>query len=236
MKEINELIKHLQENQDAVIIIGEYLEEEQRELDYSSMEDRFNRRVWARDPESTFKYFMENIYAPKELNLALLDIAKIPASKVFYQSSRLGMINNSISLNGSYYKFICKCGITYTIDYVNSKEPYECHCEVCGKVIKPEFLLSNEKRKIELVADLKKSIDNASALILIGADMSTDKDVVDAIKDFKKTDSSKVLVTIQDEEEVVDINDMCFSDFVVKGDIAESIKRLTNKIKEGVLV
>lgn len=231
MKDVNELIKHLKSKEDAVVVIGEYLETEQRDLDWNTIEMRFTRRAWAREPEETFKFFMEKIYASKDLNIALLDIDKIPRARTFYQSSRLAALDNSTSLNGSYYTFTCKCGIKYTIDYVLSRDPYECHCEECGKVIKPDYLLHNEKRRIELVDDLKESIKNASTLILIGVDFFTDKDLAGAIKSFKSEDESKVLVTIQDGEEVMDINDLCFSDFVVKGDIAESIKRLTDKLE-----
>lgn len=230
MKDVNELIKHLKSKNNAVIVIGEYLETEQRDLDWNTIELKYRRRAWAREPENTFKYFMENIYAPKDLNLALLDIDKIPKSKIFYQSSRLAMLDNSISLNGSYYTFTCKCGIKYTIDYVLSKEPYECHCEVCNKIIKPDYLLSDEKRKIELTQELLDSIEETDTLILIGVDYLEDKDLVKAIKDFKVKDNSKVLVTIQDAEEIMDINELCFSDFVVKGDIPQTIKRLTDKL------
>lgn len=235
MRTVQELVEHLNEHKDAVIILGPGVLEEKATYSVEDFNDKYTRKALVREPQKLWNFFMNNMYreaTSKEEKLfntikSLKDITGL----VVNQNMIAHTIGNTIDLHGSYGIFICpKCKTIYTKDYITSKEPYENECECCGATIRPTALLSGERYNHTDFKLVEESIANAHTIILIGMDYTEEPllKLIAQYGDIKAITESKdkVLVSIQTKEEEFDPNEMTHFEFIVKDNIQSALDRL----------
>lgn len=235
MKTVQDLVKHLKEYKDAVIIIGSGILEEKMNYSTEDFNENYTRKALVRNPEKFWNFFMDNMYreaTSKENELfntikSLEDITGL----VVNQTMIAHTIGNTIDLHGSFGIFKCpKCKTIYTNDYLTSKEPYENECELCGATIRPTALLSGERYNHTDFNIVEESIMKTHTLILIGMDYTEEPilNLVARYGDMKNItqSSDKVLVSIQTKEEEFDPNELTHFEFIVRDDIQSALDRL----------
>lgn len=235
MRTVQELIKHLREHKDAVIILGPGVLEHKADYSVEDFNNNYNRKALVRDPERLWDFFMNNMYreaTSKEEELfntikSLKDITGL----VVNQNMIAHTIGNTIDLHGSFGIFMCpKCKTIYTKDYITSVEPFENECECCGATIRPTALLSGERYNHTDFKLIEESISKAHTVILIGMDY-TEEPLLKLIAQYGDVKAiteakDKVLVSIQSPEEDFDPNEMTHFEFIVKDDIQSALDRL----------
>lgn len=235
MRTVQELVEHLKEHKDAVIILGSGVLEHKAEYSVEDFNSNYTRKALVREPQKLWNFFMNNMYreaTSKEDKLfntikSLKDITGL----VVNQNMIAHTIGNTIDLHGSYGIFMCpKCKTIYTKDYITSKEPYENECECCGATIRPTALLSGERYNHADFKLVEESIANAHTIILIGMDYTEEPllKLIAQYGDIKAITESKdkVLVSIQTKEEEFDPNEMTHFEFIVRDDIQAALDRL----------
>lgn len=235
MRTVQELVEHLKEHKDAVIILGSGVLEHKAKYSVEDFNSNYTRKALVREPQKLWNFFMDNMYreaTSKEDKLfnaikSLKDITGL----VVNQNMIAHTIGNTIDLHGSYGIFMCpKCKTIYTKDYITSKEPYENECECCGATIRPTALLSGERYNHTDFKLVEESIANAHTIILIGMDYTEEPllKLIAQYGDIKAITESKdkVLVSIQTKEEEFDPNEMTHFEFIVRDDIQAALDRL----------
>lgn len=235
MKTVQELVNHLKEHKDAVIILGPGVLEIPANYTVDEFNDNYNRKTLIRNPETAWNFFMDKMYREstiKEDKLfdtikSLKDITGL----VVNQNTIAHTIGNTIDLHGSLGIFTClKCKTIYTKDYITSKEPYENECECCGGTIRPTALLSGERYNHTDFKIIEESISKAHTIILIGMDY-TEEPLLKLIAQYGDVKAiteakDKVLVSIQTLEEEFDPNEMTHFEFIVRDNIQSALDRL----------
>lgn len=235
MRTVQELVKHLKEHKDAVIILGPGALENKANYSVEDFNNNYNRKALVRDPQRLWDFFMNNMYreaTSKEEKLfntikSLKDITGL----VVNQNMIAHTIGNTIDLHGSFGVFMCpKCKTIYTKDYVTSIEPFENECECCGATIRPTALLSGERYNHTDFQIIEEAISKAHTVILIGMDY-TEEPLLKLIAQYGDVKAiteakDKVLVSIQTKEEEFDPNEMTHFEFIVKDDIQSALDRL----------
>lgn len=234
MRTLEDLVKKMKKFNDTVIIIGPGIFEN-KEIKYTTEEfnNTYNRKMLSRKVEDFWNFYLNKIYEPIQKNTIYSYINSLNAF-VIDQNINGVDLDNKIDLHGNCNKYFCKCGTMYTHDYITSKQPFENICELCGRKLKPSVLLSNDKYNASHVKQITEAIDNTHCLMLIGVDF-TEEFILECIHQYSIKDvtnknlqeeDKKTLVTIQNENEEFDINELLFSEYVVKGDIENSLKKL----------
>lgn len=235
MKTVHDLVAHLKEHKDAVIILGPGVLEKQFEYSIDEFNENYNRKALIRDPEKAWTFFMDKMFretTDKEKKLfntiqSLSDITGL----VINQNTIAHAIPRTIDLHGLLNIFTCmKCKTVFTKEYVTSKEPFENECECCGGAIRPTVLLSGERYNHTDFMEIESSIMNSHTIILIGMDY-TEEPLLKLIAQYGDTKAmleakDKVLVSIQTPEEEFDPNEMTHFEFIVKDDIQAALDRL----------
>lgn len=235
MKTVQELIEHLNEHKDAVIIVGPGILEKQSDYTMEEFNENYNRKALVREPEKLWNFFMNKMYreATDKENTLLNTIKTLEdvTGLVINQNMIAHTIGNTINLHGSLSIFQCpKCKNIYTKEYVTSIEPYENSCECCGAIIRPTALLSGERYNHTDLSIVEESIMKTHTLILIGMDY-TEETLLKLIAQYGDCKAitqakDKVLVSIQTPEEEFDPNEMTLFEFIVRDDIQAALDRL----------
>lgn len=235
MKTVQELVKHLNEYKDAVIIMGPGVLEKQAEYSVEEFNENYNRKALVRQPDKLWNFFMDKMYreATDKENILFNTIKSLKdiTGLVVNQTMIAHTIGNTIDLHGSLSIFKCnKCKTIYTNEYLTSKEPYENECELCGATIRPTALLSGERYNHTDFNLVEESIMNAHTVILIGMDYTEEPllNLIAKYGDFKAITQAKdkVLVSIQRSEEDFDPNEITHFEFIVRDDIQAALDRL----------
>lgn len=235
MKTVQELVEHLKEHKDAVIILGSGILETKAEYTTEEFNENYNRKVLIRNSEKAWDFFMDKMFrdaTDKEKKLfntikSLSDITGL----VVNQNMIPHTIDNTIDLHGLFNVFTCiKCKTIYTKEYITSKEPYENECECCGGKVRPTALLSGERYNHTDFNTIEEAISKAHTVILIGMDYTEEPllKLIAQYGDVKAITESKdkVLVSIQTKEEEFDPNEMTHFEFIVRDDIQSALDRL----------
>ena len=238
MRTVKDLVSHLNKYKDAVIILGPGALEVKDNYSIEEFNENYTRKALVREPEKLWNFFIDKMYreaTSKEEDLfKTIKFFEDITGLVINQNMIAHTIGNSIDLHGSIHKFICpKCKINYTTDYIFSREPYECECEVCGATLRPTALLSGERyNKLEL-NKIEDAILSTHTIILIGMDY-TEEALMKLIAHYgdvksfinEKGEEQKVLVSIQTQEEELNPNEMANSELIVRDDIQSALNRL----------
>ena len=146
MNTLTELVNHIKTYNDAIIIIGPgILKDNKIKYTQEEFNNTFTRKNLIRNSKKFWDFFINNIYKKQDNNEIYKKIESISHSIIVTQNTNTPNLDNIIHLHGTCSKYYCsKCDTMYSEDYIFSKEPYENKCEVCGKILKPTVLLSNE--------------------------------------------------------------------------------------------
>lgn len=237
MKKISELVSHIKKHNDAVIIIGGGINPDKPTYDIETFNREYNRKNLKRNPTALWSFYANNINSNINDCESYKLIEKINNSMILDQNTN-GSIPASY-LHGHVDLFKCqKCKVVFPIeglvlDPSNNITPGECEC--CGGQLRPTVLLSEERYDQLLFDDFKDKLLNTHTLILIGMDY-TEAPLLNLIADYGdmksqlnaegNPDNERAIVAIQSEDEEFDPNYLAFCEFLVKGDIEKSIKKL----------
>lgn len=243
MNTLEELKKHLEKHNDAIIIIGPGVQKN-TELKYTFEEfnENYTRKNFRRDPNKLWDFYLEKMYDcidPKDIKSyqLLKEILKY-SSLIVDQNINSPKIDNikSIDLHGSVHKWICpKCKVVYTKEYVfPDDKDVEKTCELCGSAIRPTALFVGERYNQRDFDRIKDTLSETHTFILIGVDY-TEESILKLLDEYglHKTDfnsaneeESKIIVCIQGNEEEFNPNEISFCEFLVKDDIEPAMERL----------
>lgn len=252
---LNDLIKNLKNNKDAVVIIGDRAIKELELFPINeASKEVLNKKNMVRNPGEFWKYYEENILPSKpysEAEKELLEMMKTGVLKTVIDLNYTGHITKSaegkhvIQLKGDQSFYRCmSCGKEgiYTSDMLNTSTMLKCDCK--GK-ISPTITMFGDKyleKNIQAVKDAIFIEDgeevklNTHCLIFVGVDFQEDYineliDSYDAIKGQVTTDEDPYFTVIITDGDWASI-EYYQPEFATDKDIADSIKRLTAQIKE----
>lgn len=232
MKTLTELTAHMKKYNDTLIIIGNGVNKQPfNSFSSDDFNENYTRKNFKRNPEIIWDFYNKFFKVDVDNNDIYKLINQIKTSMIINQN-----VNGSISaeyIHGHINKFICpKCKTLYTIDYIKSKEPFENKCEQCGSIIRPSILFSGERYDQALYDKIKETILNTHTIMLIGMDYSETPlmDLIQQYGDMKTQinaigEEQKVLVAIQDKDEIYDPNETAFCEFLVQDDIEQALIR-----------
>lgn len=253
---IQDLIAHMKEYKDAVIIIGDKIAPEAGKkfssivsYDEETEEEKIlNRKVMAKEPQKFWDYYFENIYyEDKSIPDVYKDIYKIDekdlVKKIISTDIRhYASTISDINLRGISTLIICsKCGHMLNKEEIDSmKESKEYKCPECGGRIKPQCLLYKEnyykkdtdaiKEAIFDETDPKLVLPNTHTLILFGVDIQEDY-LLELYESFLavKNNTEDTIYTVMVTDNSAEIS-LFKPEFSTTEDIDASISRLVNLI------
>ena len=239
MKTINDLTNHIKKHNDAVIIVGPGINPIESDYSVDDFNKNYTRKTLVRNPFTAWKFYFDNLQVKLNNSKAYELIEQINSSLVLDQNT-----NGSISaayLHGHVNLFKCqKCKVVYPsagVDISITETEVNADCELCGGILRPTILLSGERYDQILFDDFKSKLLNTHTLILIGMDY-TEESLLNLIADYGdmksqlnadgNPENERALIAIQSDEEEFDPNELAFCEFLVKGDITDSLKRLVD--------
>lgn len=251
---IEDLIAHLKQHKDAVLIVGPYAVENYGLFEITdACKDEFNRKNMVKEPEKFWNWYRENVYKGRldELdnqNLkAIMDLyCKDVVSKIISVSQEgvlndiAGISDDVINLMGSQRFVQCvKCHSTYALskNHRIELEP----CEHCGSRLRPTVLMPGEALPFQEYLDTKKAIFNEEddevklnthTLICIGVDFDQPSinEIVQNYKSLMNKRERNYLVLINEKDSLS--IELLEPEFATQNDIAGSINRLVKMIEE----
>jgi hypothetical protein len=259
MKTIKELINHLNEYKDAVIILGHSAIDELNipKASPEDMQENLTRKSLRRNPEAFWKFYREYLYRdPDSTPLTttqknvkeLCDLGLV--SKVFVQSTdgllTMAGVTQAVNLHGSVLTYTCQkssCKITYPSNHVMTLEETVPTCEVCGSNLRPDITIVGETYDEDIFMDLKQSLIDSHTLILIDIDTKEEAilNLVADYSDIKVLDKTtmaqgveateRMIVAIHEPSLELDFNEVAFCEFLVKDNCKSATNRLLKAIR-----
>jgi NAD-dependent deacetylase len=261
MKTIQDLVNHMNNFKDAVVIIGpRALDGLKKPVPTSEeLKESYTKKVLRREPDKFWEFFSDKIFVnPYDESVikthdavcylqnkgAVKDIIDLNTDGLLRYEQ--GPIENYIQLHGSNLTFTCQkkeCNTLFTHDYVFNPDGaiVNKRCEVCGAPLRPNGLLLGENYNDDNYNALKFLLLSTHTLVLVGLDY-TEEPILDLIASFgdmkvmsKQTgnpEDVKVMVTIQPDDIAFDIADIAFSEYVVKDDCGVALTRLMGAFKK----
>lgn len=254
-KSISDLINHLKEHKDAVVIVGD---KALRGLDVKTIteddKEIFNRKVLVKHPDQYWNWYFENVVESlttaleklnadkdSDLNKNIESIVNLCNQDFVKQTISLSQddkidinANNCIALKGTIDKYECvKCDKVIFGNKKFATVDYNC---TCGGRIRPSILMYNEKYNQKKLNDMRqavfteengKPVLNTHTLILIGVDFEEDlmHDMLNSFKALKNSSKETVYSVIITEGDALSI-DFYEPDFGTNYPIGESISKL----------
>jgi NAD-dependent SIR2 family protein deacetylase len=236
MKNLSELIEHLKKHKDAVIIIGNEVNQLKKEYSIDDFNNTYNRKNLRRSPDKLWDFYNKNILTDIDFNNVYMLAENIDSSLIINQNINSPIKEKAINIHGNVDSYICtKCKTIYTSNFIYEGDTETHECELCGGTVRPSVLLTGEHYDQAMFDVLKSKLIETHSLILIGMDY-TEQPLLDLIADYGDIksqvnaagdpDNQKTLVVIQSKEQEFDPNQITFCDFLVKDDIEEAMKRL----------
>lgn len=232
-----DLLDHMAKYKDAVIIIGPGAIPSTLLSYDDEFKDTMTTKVLRREPEKFWSFFKKNIFTDAD--------TLTPAQKIIvdmkenihrvYSQNTDGIMSAHIPvtyLHGRNDMFKCNsCKTKFTSQYVMSFDtPPE--CEVCGKPLRPDMLLFGENYWQDIYDDFKKDLLETHTVFLVGFDFNEDEIfnlVLDyaEMKDMRNSseEEQRMLVTVG-VDDVLDLEEVANFEFIVPGDVGESMVRL----------
>lgn len=252
---INDLIKNLKKNKDAVIIVGDKAVKE-LELYPINEESKkmLNKKKMVKEPENFWKHYKENIAINKPVGQSeaeLIELSRTGVIKTTIDLNYSGVFNKNqisselIQLKGDKHFARCmSCEKIYPItdEMLNTLSLLKCECK--GKIA-PSIVMFGEKYLQKNTQAVKNAIFkeedgkvelNTHCLIFVGVDFEEDyiHDLIEsynAIKAEVSTDEDPCFTVIITQGDWASI-EYYQPEFATNEDIAGAISRLTAKIKE----
>lgn len=236
MNNLKDLVSHIKKHNDAVIIVGPGINPSKPNYTIEEFNEKYNRRTLIRDYKTAWDFYFNNILKGINNTIAYDIISQINNAVILDQNID-GSINASY-LHGHIDLYKCqKCKVTYPSKaIIMNPLTFTPHsCELCDGKIRPTVLLSGERYDQILFDDFKTKLLNTHTLILVGMDY-TEEPLINLIADYGdmksqlnaegNPDNERVIVAIQSKDEEFDPNDLSFCEFLVKGNIIESLDKL----------
>lgn len=254
---VEELLKNLKNNRDAVVIVGDKVVEELNMYPIDEKSKKMlNRKKMVKEPKYFWKHYKENVHkdygvseAEKQIN-DLLDLGVVKTViNLNYTGSILPTIGTNtqlIELKGHKNKYRCmSCGATgtFTEDMLNTLNVLK--CEHCKGKIAPSIVMFEEKYLEKNTKAIKDAIFieedgevklNTHCLIFIGVDFEEDYlheiiESYDAIKAKVQNDENPYFTVLIAHGDLASI-EYYQPEFATNENIEESIKRLIANLKE----
>lgn len=230
-----ELLEHMEKHKDALVLFGEKGLSSSNDIDQEMMSNKTLRRK----PDEFWKYYFQNIVTGDVLS---------DAQKAVIQMDKKGLLsgiinltfddkfensNMLINLHGVCSDFKCTtCKINYTKEYVTSFDS-GVKCEVCGKPLRPNILLTGERYVDDKFNAFKQMVLDTHTLFIVGLDWNEDAvvDLIASYGDMKEVRNMKeadqrIMVAVGTDD-IIDISDIGRFEFLVSGDVNESMKRFS---------
>lgn len=247
---IEDLIKNLKTNKDAVVIFGDKAvkELELYQIDENSKKD-LNKKKMVKEPKNFWSFYKDNIYLNNKVSTSEVNISRLTDTGVvktlidlnYTGNIRIPIISktNYIQLRGDKSLARCmSCDKTYklTDDMLNTDKMLKCECK--GKIA-PTITMFGEKYLQKNTKAIKDAIFiekddevklNTHCLIFVGVDFEEDymHDLIEsysAIKSKVSTDEEPFFLVMITEKDGVSI-EYYQPEFATYEDIAGSIDRL----------
>lgn len=253
---INDLLKNLKNNKDAVIVIGDKAVEELNLYAINEESKKMlNKKKMVKEPKYFWKHYRENIAVDKgcsQVEASLLELMSLGCVKTVVDLNYTGYITtlNStdtevIQLKGDKDKYRCmSCGKEddYTEDMLNTLSMLKCECK--GKIA-PSVIMFGEKYLQKNVQAIKDAIFteedgkvtlNTHCLIFVGVDFEEDYmheliESYSAIKSEVSTDEDPYFCVMISEKDGVSI-EYYQPEFATFEDIPGALNRLIAQLKE----
>lgn len=252
--ELQDLIKNLQTNKDAVVIFGDKAvkELELYVIDENSKSD-LNKKKMVKEPKNFWSFYKENIYSNNGIAQSEFEMIDFTNTGVIKTIINLNYTNNiklpvpcktqMIPLKGN--KNIARCmscdkNYHITEEMLNTAEVLKCECK--GKIV-PTITLFGEKYLEKHTKAIKESIFiedddkvklNTHCLIFVGVDFEEDymHELIEsycAIKSEISTDEDPYFLVMITEKDGVSI-EYYQPEFATYENIADSINRLVKML------
>lgn len=244
-RKVEDLVSHLKKYKDAVIIVGPGILENPI-IKKEEFNGKYTLKAFRRDKKTFWQYYLDNLN--KEMDdkaNSVIDLIDKHLSEyssiVIDQNINSRAIDKGERLHGSIYEYKCpKCKTVYTEEYMKLDGHSNSYCELCSTDLRPSVLFYGEKYNRAIYDKIVDLMNETHTVILIGMDY-TEVSLIDILVDYgviksiassgdeENTPDEKMIVAIQNEKEEIDPNEIVFCEFLVKGDIKESIDRLLSK-------
>lgn len=228
MRTLEDLVNHMNKYKDTVIISGSKILNIETTFSDEEFNENYTKKKLVREPEEFWKFFSEKIYKPV-IHSPVTDLLKRINTSLIINQDIYNDIPDSVNIRGSMNKFICpKCKNTFK---TSDSDISNLKCS-CGKRYRPSVLLSGEKINQVKYDLMRSNILNTHTLFLVGVDF-TEQVYLDIITDYA---DKKALINSDennDEEFFIvcltndnfDPNELFFCEYLVKGDIKDSLER-----------
>lgn len=237
---IADLVKHLETYQDALILVGDKAISIHEEADPELLTNKNLRRnakeFWAH-------YFKAVFRDPKgELSDAQKAIAHLKNKG--YVSNIINLTNDSkfnvlgdvINLHGVSDTFKCtSCKKLYAYEEVKEMPEHELICS-CGRPLRPNILLNGENYFDDQYDAFKHLLLATHTVFVVGLDWG-ETPVVNLIVDYAEmkenrnaSEEEQRMVVIVGTDDFINLEELAPFEFIVPGDVNESMKRLIKQI------
>lgn len=251
--QIENLIKSLKKNKDAILILGEKVVPNTLKID-DDVRDIYNRKTMVKEPAKFWNWYYENVYnSSNELSEEEKAVNELLKQDIFKMVINLNNTNNisesdsytTIELRGNKTLLRCmSCNRIFEMSHFSPATIKDCivKCSCNGKIA-PTVIMPGERYKQHHLQEIKKAIFteidekielNTHTLIFVGVDFEEDymNDLMNsynAVKNDMNNDEEYYTVMIC-EKDGISI-DQYKPEFATYEDIAGSITRLIAKIK-----
>lgn len=187
---IEELVEHMKKYKDAVVILGDEIDEDMKGSLEAMAKEEFTRKNWSKDRSGFWNYYYNNIYSENvEIPEVYKDIKELEdkdlVSKVICINTH-GLYENALNLRGVANKIKCsKCFEVIedrTKEDLSSNEKAKNSCPHCLSRLRPDCLMYKENyhpANIKALADSIFTTDKNNfttpkthTLVLAGVNMS----------------------------------------------------------------
>lgn len=226
MNTLKELVAHMKNYKDAVIIVGSGINPHSLNYTTEEFNEKYNRKSLVRNYEETMAFYADNIEQPIN-DIGVYELIKeIDHSLILDQN-----INGSIAasyLHGHVNIFKCiKCKTVFPIEGLMGTT-----CECCGANLRPSVLLAGERYDQVLFDEFKEKLLNTHTVFLIGMDFNEDA-LLNLIADYgdmkaqlnAEGKEERVLISIQEKDLDFNPNEITHFEFLVKDDVKNALAR-----------
>lgn len=232
------LVDHMNKYNDAVILIGKNSINSFEENDFLTVKNMRRHKNLFWNKYNSLKENIESINHKDllqqliylQLYTGINKIVEFDIAGNYRYSANIDKNVEYIPFYGLYDKYRCqnsKCENEISI-YVDK-------CE-CGRDIRPDILIPGENFNVDIINKIREAVQHTHTLLLIDMDFR-EPEVFSLIDIFNierenNPDEKRIMVTLQDPTIEYDINEYAFSEFLVKDEPSESLKRLVNGFRE----
>ena len=234
--DVKELIEHMKKHKDALVLFGDNGLKNPPDIDPSVLT---NKKL-IRDADNFWAYYFENVLNNDEMSDAQKVIMHMDKEDLLSGIINLTFddkLENSkmlINLHGVASEFKCNsCKIMYSKEYVTSFES-GIKCEVCGKPLRPNILLTGERYIDDKFNAFKQMVLDTHTLFIVGLDWNEDAvvDLIASYGDMKEVrnmkEADKRILVAVGADDIIDISDIGRFEFLVNGNVNESMKRFSS--------